>query len=304
MRCFVLGMLFFVVAAANAQETSKPVSQHLQDISVMIETSSGSGSGVIITRDVLYGKNAKANNFILTAAHVVKNLRSVKEKVDPRTGTKRQIISFKDANLVRDFRQGGRKVGDSRMTVSVLKYNEEQDLALLRVHMDGYSKDNTVFREGEEITPLGTELFHVGSMLGEAGTNSFTNGIVSQIGRVLDDKMEYDQTTVTAYPGSSGGGVYTTDGKYVGMLVRGTSSGDNFNLIIPIRRIRKWIVEVKIPWVLDPKADPPTDKQLRDMVIEDTSFDFGTDTATEKKINEIYPYLLYYKGTKTKEGSK
>ena len=62
---------------------------------------------------------------------------------------------------------------------------------------------------------------------------------MSQVGRVLDlgsgGGTVFDQTTVTAFPGSSGGGVFLTDGKYVGMLVRG--AGETFNLIVPVRRM-------------------------------------------------------------------
>ncbi|HAT67623.1 MAG TPA: hypothetical protein DCS66_24005, partial [Flavobacteriaceae bacterium] len=60
-----------------------------------------------------------------------------------------------------------------------------------------------------------TELYHVGSLLGQTGSNSMTRGIVSQVGRVLNlgsgDGTVFDQTTVTAFPGSSGGGVFLSE---------------------------------------------------------------------------------------------
>ena len=49
-----------------------------------------------------------------------------------------------------------------------------------------------------------------------------TTGIMSQVGRMLalnsSTKVLFDQTTVTAFPGSSGGGVFLTDGQYIGTL--------------------------------------------------------------------------------------
>ena len=64
-----------------------------------------------------------------------------------------------------------------------------------------------------------------------------TSGIISQVGRI-HGKVEFDQTTVTAFPGSSGGGVYLQDGRYVGMIVRG--AGEGFNLMVPVRRMVRW----------------------------------------------------------------
>ena len=68
-------------------------------------------------------------------------------------------------------------------------------------------------------------------------------------------KVLFDQTTVTAFPGSSGGGVFLTDGQYIGMLVRG--AGETFNLIVPIRRMAKWAKSEKIEWAMNPEKKAP-----------------------------------------------
>jgi len=39
--------------------------------------------------------------------------------------------------------------------------------------------------KGDEIVPIGTELFHVGSLLGQVGSNSMTRGIMSKVGRQI-----------------------------------------------------------------------------------------------------------------------
>jgi S1-C subfamily serine protease len=118
--------------------------------------------------------------------------------------------------------------------------------------------------------PLGTQLFHVGSLLGEDGSNSMTTGIMSQVGRTLSlsggPKTLFDQTTVTAFPGSSGGGVFTTDGLYIGMLVRG--AGETFNLIVPVRRMRKWAEKEKIVWAMDSNEKAPSMDEIESMTVE------------------------------------
>ena len=92
-----------------------------------------------------------------------------------------------------------------------------------------------------------------------------TRGIVSQVGRVLSlgtgDGTVFDQTTVTAFPGSSGGGVCLSErsgdktGQYMGMLVRG--AGETFNLVVPVRRMRSWAAEQEILWAIDMDKEVP-----------------------------------------------
>jgi hypothetical protein len=65
----------------------------------------------------------------------------------------------------------------------------------------------------------------------------------------------FDQTSCMGYPGSSGGGVYTTDGKCIGLLVLGAGPGLNF--IVPGRRMLVWARKMKIEWALDPTVPMP-----------------------------------------------
>ena len=99
-----------------------------------------------------------------------------------------------------------------------------------------------------------------------------TSGIMSQVGRVLElgggEGTVFDQTTVPAFPGSSGGGVFLREdaeadaGKCVGLLVRG--AGENFNLIVPIRRMHRWATENDVEWALDPSIEaPPLEEILK-----------------------------------------
>ena len=196
--------------------------EHLQNVSVTIRSegqfSTGEGSGVIFTR-----KDPEGNlvNFVWTAAHVVDNMRLTKRiLVD---GIYKTIVHFKDPVIIKEIRQDGRTVGRLQMDAEVLKYSESEDghdLALLRVRKFNFVTDSVVFNLDKSIPPLGTDLLHVGSLLGQFGANSMTDGIYSQHGRILKDlnKHIFDQTTCTAFPGSSGGGVYLkSDARYVGM---------------------------------------------------------------------------------------
>jgi len=277
--------LFVLFFACTIQ--AGDVAQHLQDVSVTIKSGYSEGSGVIKTRII----DGKKINFVWTAAHVVDNLRNVETVVTP-DGATRKIVSFDDCSLVKELNEGGRRVGEMKMAAVVVRYSAKEDLALLRIRKVDFISASVDFYLDPNIPKIGTRLFHVGSLLGQAGSNSMTSGIVSQIGRVYSGigKEEFDQTTVAAFPGSSGGGVYLEDGKYVGMLVRG--AGETFNLIVPIRRMARWARKANIEWALDDNIQPPSMQELGKLPIEDVGHEFTSKSENTAAAKSKHPYLI------------
>lgn len=267
---FLLVLLLLSPAACLADD----ISSYLQNISVTVTAKGGSGSGVIFTREIKDGDRTKKVNFVWTAAHVLESLRSVRTFID-QDGHVKKAVEFQDAEIKKKIIESGRTIGQLVLDARVVKYSDAktgEDLALLMIRKSDFVQDTLRFyvdREGGGL-PLGTQLFHVGSLLGEDGSNSMTTGIMSQVGRTLSlsggPKTLFDQTTVTAFPGSSGGGVFSTDGNYVGMLVRG--AGETFNLIVPVRRIRKWAEGEKILWAMDPEEKAPSMDEIEKMSVE------------------------------------
>lgn len=252
---------------AHDQKLPKDVPAYMQDISVTIRAGFSEGSGVAISRG--------DQTFVWTAGHVVDGLRKTRKVTDPKTGTQRTIIEFDDAKILKTLVEDGRTVGRLEMDAEVIRYSDADnghDLAILRVRKKGFIKISAIFYDEGKPPKLGTRLFHVGSLLGQVGSNSMTSGIVSQHGRLIG-KVTFDQTTVTAFPGSSGGGVYLTDGRYVGMLVRG--AGEGFNLIVPVRRMRKWAKNANVLWALDPRVKMPSEDDMKKIPVEDIGADFG-----------------------------
>jgi len=250
----------------------------LQDVSVTVKSGFSEGSGVIITREVRVGPNKTEKiNFVWTAGHVIDNLRSVRTVI--KDGQSKKIVEFKDAQIVKELIENGRRVGELKMDAKVLKYSDAddgEDLALLMIRKREFIQQNVEFHIAEDPVAIGTELYHVGSLLGQQGSNSMTRGIISQVGRVLNlgsgDGVVFDQTTVTAFPGSSGGGVFLSErsgdkgGQYVGMLVRG--AGETFNLIVPVRRMQDWAAKEGVSWAIDTKLEIPTLKDILEMPVE------------------------------------
>jgi len=291
-----LFVVFMIGGSSYAAEKKLTTAEHLQNVSVTIRSegafSAGEGSGVIFCR-----KDSKGNlvNFVWTAAHVVDNLRTERKiLVD---GSPKTLVEFKDPVVVKEIRQSGRTVGRLQMDAEVLKYSESEDghdLALLRVRKLNFVTDSVVFYLGKDIPPLGTDLLHVGSLLGQMGANSMTDGIYSQHGRILKriNKRIFDQTTCTAFPGSSGGGVYLkSNAQYAGMLVRG--AGEGFNLIVPVRRMVEYCEKHNIMWALDAERPMPAEEDLKKMPIENTPKEKEESKDAEKEATKkMFPFMI------------
>lgn len=265
---YIFYAILFLVSINLEKTIANDVSNYLQDISVTIKTTRGEGSGVVFTRDIKTENGIKKVNFVWTAAHVLESIRNVRSVLDAN-GSVKKIAEFQDAEIIKKLVENGRTVGQLVMDAKVIKYSDAkdgEDLALLMIRKFDFVNTSAKFfkdKDNKGIN-LGVQLYHVGSLLGSEGSNSMTTGIMSQIGRTISlnggPKVLFDQTTVTAFPGSSGGGVFLTDGQYIGMLVRG--AGETFNLIVPIRRINKWAKDESILWALDETVPTPTLEEI------------------------------------------
>ena len=102
--------------------------------------------------------------------------------------------------------------------------------------------------------------------------------------------MIFDQTSCPGFPGSSGGGVFLSErtkgheGHYVGMLVRG--AGETFNLIVPVRRMRKYAKSNGVLWALDQNAPTPSYEDILKLPVE--------GTIDSKDGNERQVFVRFY----------
>ncbi|MEQ1812833.1 MAG: cell envelope integrity protein TolA [Candidatus Nitrotoga sp.] len=71
---------------------------------------------------------------------------------------------------------------------------------------------------------------------------SLSDGIVSQL---RGSKPPLIQTTAAISPGSSGGGLFDSNGRLVGLTTLYIKGGQNLNFAIPV----EWLAEVKIDWL-------------------------------------------------------
>jgi S1-C subfamily serine protease len=276
-------LMILIALAAGPAVASVP--DDLQRVSVTIKAGPAQGSGTLVTRKI--GENTVT--FVWTAAHVVENLRTTRTIVTPQ-GTQRILIEYRDPEIVQERQQDGRRVGEVKYDCRVIKVSDAdygEDLAVLMVRCkDVYplSACAKFHKDLNYIPPIGVELSHCGSLLGQFGANSYTTGVLSQTGRTLAGKgatvKVFDQVTAVAFPGSSGGGMFLKeDGAYIGMLTQGVQKMQGFNFIVPMRRIHTWAKDAKIEWAINPSTPMPTMREIDLIPVEDAGQSPGTPSS-------------------------
>lgn len=212
------------VAFMSGRENQYEIAQRQ---TVLVETATGSGSGIVIKR--FDGEQTRV--FVWTAAHVVSDVDLCKI----------HII----------FRTGDHKAGDAWFGARVIFRPVGVDSALLWVDADPSFFGAAEFEFG---TPkVGTPVFHVGNLLGKVFDGSVTAGVVSQIGVHPDDLTwpwdVCDQTTALIVPGSSGGPLFSMRGRVLGICV-GWPQIPGISFYVPVRALVTATRSVGMGWTL------------------------------------------------------
>ncbi len=263
-------------AAAAAENKHETIASRLQECCVTLKKNHADrGSGSIITRKV----NGEPINFIVTAAHVLEELRRVKTVIDKEGSDKKQI-SYRDSEILQEWIDPttGERVGETKMFARVINVDTDKDLALLRVKKGAWSKASIVFYAGEDIPGPGRRVFHCGSPGGQdIGAASVTGGNVARVGCRIEDFGDepFDQVDCAAMGGSSGGMICdAATGELIGVLTLGLRSGDSFHWFVPIRVVRKWAKKTGVEWLLDAKG-ATTSEALKKIPLENVSPGFA-----------------------------
>lgn len=177
------------VQIAPAPAIAANPTENITNRIVLIETKSGQGSGVII--------NHTGNTYtILTAAHVVNDLRSAPLKII--TADRHQYTS--SASMI--------KVAPNRLDLATISFQSDRDYLVAELgNSDTVSKGQPIFAAGFQGTSL-----------------KFHPGTVVAISRHAQD-LGYGLAIGTAdiLPGMSGGGLFSTAGTLIG--INGKSIG-------------------------------------------------------------------------------
>lgn len=253
------------VCMPQAVRTTLEMARYLQDASVTIKVETGDphetslGTGFLrTTRD--------GQVWVWTCAHVVAPAR---KQSDCGEG---DCSAFEHVQIIKTFQKDNGKVGELTLEAEVIRYSDDEhdDLALLRVITpDFIPKVTARFFLEKHAPPVGSEVMFCGTFLGRIGNMAISNGIISLHNRSLND-MLFDQTSVPAFPGGSGGMMALRDGRCVGILVRQGSPGGTFSLFVPVRRMRAWAQQTGVEFTMDDLLQVPSDEELHSHPVEES----------------------------------
>lgn len=242
---FFLGVLVIaaILFAGNAGTTppgSRPFSAaKLLEISVEIHAVDSTGSGVIIRR----GEDC----YVLTCAHVIADAVETNLLGGVVYNSVAVIVPLEDQHQI---------IGAMHWYADILRYSQAEDLALLKIRQPKFGNNlagtngsgTVIFKINDQPPEIGADVYHVGCFSGTAGYHSLSKGIVSQINKT-DSGTYFDQVSCSAFPGSSGGGVWLTDSTCIGLLDE--QQAETFNYVIPARRIHAWAKRIGAEFIFE-----------------------------------------------------
>lgn len=264
---------YFTISRAYGAESIGP---KLQQVSVNVlsegEFRIAQGSGTIFLSQV----DGKPAAFIITANHVVVNLREVTTVIGSDGETKK-AIRYADAQIIQERVENGRTIGEVKYDARILNIDPRRDIALLRVRKGDFATEGASFYLEKSIPVAGTEIYHCGAPGGKnlGGTSTLTGGIISRIGVRIpgfgggSEHGIFDQTDTAALGGSSGGMIaLRSNGQWIGMITLGLRSGDSFHWIVPARSVVAWAEEINVMWLFDMSLERPTEADISAIVLE------------------------------------
>ena len=226
-------IVFCVCLLAAAQtpvpEGASPNFKAMRACSATVKTESGSGTGVTVVR--------KGTTYFWTCNHVTADAKSI--------SLSKRMVSV------------DKPIGSLDFAAELVCASPKYDLSLCKVLQTDFVGTDTEFY-ADCIPDVGLHVYHVGSMLGPDGEGSLSFGILSLLNRKIPGlrALPVDQYIMTSAPGSSGGGIWTPDGRCLG-LVTGGYYPSAITAVVPVRQMRDFAKEFNCEWALDPSVEMP-----------------------------------------------
>jgi S1-C subfamily serine protease len=241
MKTFVAALVIALVTVFGLAETGhllrpRPsVPSYLQSVTATMSVGDGLGTGTIF-------KSKSGEFYVLTAHHVIDSLYNKETK------------TFKNIKVIQFLYENDKNIGMLGLEAEVIRASTTLDIAVLRILSNKYLHTSSKFYFDKPEPEVGTPIYHVGTFKGISGHNSLTTGVVSQHDRAQVGH-KFTQISASHFPGSSGGGVFLEDGRYVGMVIATISP--TYGFATPINAIREWLHKSKLDFVVDNSITPP-----------------------------------------------
>src|SRR5262245_9004474 len=175
----------------------------------------------------------------------------------------------------------------SKEAVRVIRFDPRYDAVVLET---GYQNTVAVPISDSVGVKVGEDVVVLGNPRGLEGTVS--TGIVSALREIAG--VQYLQITAPISPGSSGGPVFDTTGRVIGVATATVSRGQNLNFALAARVLRGLpVVDLKFKAVKTPSVEASDTSRWKDLVrptnvIEDIAPSIGWLTGVTFSIQERY----------------
>ena len=226
----------------------KPISMSTLRACVRVTTSEGGGSGTVVysALDIAGGYST----YILTNEHVVDNsiTYAVKWHGILKREWKQEILGEVGVDFFK-YQWEQRVYGAESVLAKIMAYDKTEDLALLKLKVLLPIEDVAkLYPKGMESNlKLTAPTTCIGCGLGEPPV--VTKGVLSQFGRIIDNKEFWVQTAPFIF-GNSGGAIFLEETEeFIGvpsllpvvMLGFGADAITHMGLIVPITRVYEFL---------------------------------------------------------------
>lgn len=278
-KAFWLFVLLTLLNVNVVKATNISFPDFLSSISVQITLPDRStGSGIAFTRKDSNGKDV---TLIWTAGHACMYREKYMavfigpitngNKISTITRTNMLIRNgyYTNAVISQDIVVNGETKYTNIVNGSIIKCSRDEDdggndLGLIRINGKFFNENTFTFDLSNRIPNIGEPLYNIASPFGEYGTYSF--GVISFVGRKVEGVL-FDQASITVFPGSSGSGIFNSNGNCMGIILLMKAPGMAY--YAPIRRMQRWAKEQHVEWALDPSIPMPSDEELKKLPIPD-----------------------------------
>lgn len=191
--------------------------------SVKVSSQRGSATGIVLDKDL-----------ILTNAHVVKYKHKI-QLFNPKSDSLIEIVQKEPALLITNK-------DEHVPSFSVLKLDNNYDLALLRLETPLKNYNKIKFADDDYHLEVGDKVYSIGCPFGIE--DSLIYGYISKLNIIVELTNSKDiiahQIQMPVMPGQSGGAVFNTDHECIG-IVFSRSDPAGLGHVIPSSTVLKWL---------------------------------------------------------------
>lgn len=240
---------------------------------VRVRALKGGGSGTVLFSQA--NKSGEVHTFVLTNHHVITENIKFPEEWNPYLNRKeKHEVKATVWVDIMNYQRLSYLVGQTASEADIVAWNEQQDLALLRVrnYEDLYPHPATMLsKERMKDLKLFQKVFVSGCPL--LHPTYITEGRITSVSDEIDNQ-QYSMSNASITFGNSGGAVFLQEtGEWIGVpsrvAVQGwTDIANHMGWFVPAFRVAEWLEKVDYGFIVDPRDTIEAAEERRNKRLE------------------------------------